>query len=81
MSGRSQFHYRYVVHLRLRSAVELVREGKLPLAEIAAATGFADQSQVPLGETGARRIDDPADNPAGGVGAAPRDWPRRHLGG
>ena len=59
MSGRSQFHfsrifrrevgvspYRYVVHLRLRRAVELVREGKLPLAEIAAATGFADQSHL-----------------------------------
>jgi len=59
MSGRSQFHfsrifrrevgvspYRYVVHLRLRRAVELVRDGKLPLAEIAAATGFADQSHL-----------------------------------
>lgn len=59
MCGRSQFHfsrifrrevgvspYRYVVHLRLRRAVELVRDGKLPLAQIAAATGFADQSHL-----------------------------------
>src|SRR5262249_9736670 len=59
MSGRSQFHfsrifrrevgvspYRYVVHLRLRPAVELVHAGKLPLAEIAAVTGFADQSHL-----------------------------------
>jgi len=59
LCGRSQFHfsrifrrevgvspYRYVVHLRLRRAVELVRDGKLPLAQIAAATGFADQSHL-----------------------------------
>jgi AraC family transcriptional regulator len=59
MCGRSQFHfsrifrrevgvspYRYIVHLRLRRAVELVRDGKLPLAEIAAVTGFADQSHL-----------------------------------
>jgi AraC family transcriptional regulator len=59
ISGRSQFHFsrifrrevgvsphRYVVHLRLRRAVELVRDGKLPLAEIAAVTGFADQSHL-----------------------------------
>ena len=59
MTGRSQFHfsraftrsvgvspYRYVVHLRLRRAVELVRERRLPLAEIAASTGFADQSHL-----------------------------------
>ena len=57
--GRSQFHfsrifrrevgvspYRYVVRLRLRRAVEFVRDGKLPLAQIAAATGFADQSHL-----------------------------------
>src|SRR5262249_45039505 len=59
MCGRSQFHfsrtfrrevgvspYRYVVHLRLRRAVELVRDGSLPLAQIAVATGFADQSHL-----------------------------------
>ena len=59
MSGRSQFHFsrifrrevgvsphRYIVHLRLRRAVELVRDGELPLAEIAAVTGFADQSHL-----------------------------------
>ncbi|MGY8664220.1 AraC family transcriptional regulator [Bradyrhizobium sp. UFLA05-109] len=59
MCSRSQFHfsrifrrevgvspYRYVVHLRLRRAVELVREGRLPLAQIAFATGFADQSHL-----------------------------------
>ncbi len=59
MAGRSQFHfsrifqravgispYQYVVHLRLRRAVELVREGRLRFAEIAAATGFADQSHL-----------------------------------
>ena len=59
MTGRSQFHfsraftrsvgvspYRYVVHLRLRRAVELVRERRLPLAEIAMSTGFADQSHL-----------------------------------
>jgi len=59
MTNRSQFHfsraftrsvgvspYRYVVHLRLRRAVEMVRNGKLSLAEIAAKTGFADQSHL-----------------------------------
>lgn len=59
MTGRSQFHfsraftqsvgvspYRYVVHLRLRRAVELVRERRLPLSEIAVSTGFADQSHL-----------------------------------
>jgi AraC family transcriptional regulator len=59
MSGRSQFHFsrifrrevggsphRYIVHLRLRRAVELVRDGKLQLAQIAAVTGFADQSHL-----------------------------------
>jgi AraC family transcriptional regulator len=59
MCCRSQFHfsrifrrevgvspYRYVVHLRLRRAVELVRDGKLPLAQIAVTTGFADQSHL-----------------------------------
>jgi AraC family transcriptional regulator len=59
MTKRSQFHfsrvfhrsvgvspYGYIVYLRLRSAVELIREGRLGLAEIAASTGFADQSHL-----------------------------------
>ena len=59
MTRRSQFHFsraftrsvgvsphRYVVHLRLQRAVEMVREGKFGLAEIAAKTGFADQSHL-----------------------------------
>jgi AraC family transcriptional regulator len=59
MTNRSQFHfsraftrsvgmspYRYVVHLRLRRAVEMVRDGKFSLAEIATKTGFADQSHL-----------------------------------
>ena len=59
MTHRSQFHFsraftrslgvsphRYVVHLRLRRAVEMVRDGKFGLAEIAAKTGFADQSHL-----------------------------------
>ena len=59
MTNRSQFHfsraftrsvgvspYRYVVHLRLQRAVEMIRHGKFGLAEIAAATGFADQSHL-----------------------------------
>ena len=59
MTNRSQFHFsraftrsvgvsphRYVVHLRLRRAVEMVRDGKFGLAEIAAKTGFADQSHL-----------------------------------
>ena len=59
IAGRSPFHftrvftrsvgmtpYRYVVHLRLRRALELMREGRHGLAEIAAATGFADQSHL-----------------------------------
>jgi len=57
MTNRSQFHfsraftrsvgvspYRYVVHLRLQRAVEMLRDGKYSLAAIAAKTGFADQS-------------------------------------
>lgn len=57
--GRSPFHFtrvfarsvgmtphRYVVHLRLLRAIELVREGRSGLAEIAARTGFADQSHL-----------------------------------
>ena len=59
IAGRSPFHftrmfarsvgmtpYRYVVHLRLQRAVELMRERRHGLAEIAAATGFADQSHL-----------------------------------
>jgi AraC family transcriptional regulator len=59
IAGRSPFHftrmfarsvgmtpYRYVVHLRLRRALELMRDGRHGLAEIAAATGFADQSHL-----------------------------------
>jgi AraC family transcriptional regulator len=59
MTNRSQFHfsrasarsvgvspYRYVVHLRLQRAVEMIREGKFSLAEIAVTTGFADQSRL-----------------------------------
>jgi len=34
------------VHLRLQRAIELVREGRSGLAEIAARTGFADQSHL-----------------------------------
>jgi AraC family transcriptional regulator len=59
MAGRSPFHFtrvfaqsvgltphRYIVHLRLQRAIELVREGRSGLADIAAATGFADQSHL-----------------------------------
>lgn len=59
MAGRSPFHFtrvftrsvgvsphRYVVHLRLQRAIELVRDGRSGLAEIAACTGFADQSHL-----------------------------------
>jgi AraC family transcriptional regulator len=38
--------HRYVVRLRVQRAVELVREGRSGLAEIAARTGFADQSHL-----------------------------------
>jgi AraC family transcriptional regulator len=59
IAGRSPFHFtrvftrsvgltphRYVVHLRLRRAIELAREGRSSLAEIAVQTGFADQSHL-----------------------------------
>ena len=59
IAGRSTFHftrvfarsvgmtpYRYVVHLRLQRALELMRDGRHGLADIAAATGFADQSHL-----------------------------------
>ena len=59
IAGRSPFHFtrvfsrtvgmtphRYVVHLRLRRALDMARAGHAGLAEIAAATGFADQSHL-----------------------------------
>jgi AraC family transcriptional regulator len=59
IDGRSPFHftrvfarsvgmtpYRYVVHLRLQRALEMMRDGRHGLANIAAATGFADQSHL-----------------------------------
>ena len=48
MFGRSvgMTPHRYVVRLRLQRAVDLVREGRHELAEIAARTGFADQSHL-----------------------------------
>jgi AraC family transcriptional regulator len=59
MAGRSPFHFsrmfsrsvgmtphRYIVHLRLRRAIELVRDGRSSLAQIAARTGFAQQGHL-----------------------------------
>jgi AraC family transcriptional regulator len=59
LAGRSAFHfsrvftrsvgmtpYRYVVHLRLQAAERHMREGRMGLAEIAADTGFSDQSHL-----------------------------------
>jgi AraC family transcriptional regulator len=59
LAGRSPFHFtrvftqsvgmsphRYVVHLRLERATKLLREGRSGLADIAASTGFADQSHL-----------------------------------
>jgi len=59
IAGRSPFHFtrvftrsvgmtphRYVVHLRLQRAIELLRDRRSSLAEIAARTGFADQSHL-----------------------------------
>lgn len=58
IAGRSPFHftrvfarsigltpYRYVVHLRLQAAIERIQRG-MSLAEVAADTGFADQSHL-----------------------------------
>jgi AraC family transcriptional regulator len=58
IAGRSTFHFtrifaqsvgvtphRYIVHLRRRAA-QLMHEGQMKLAEIAATTGFADQSHL-----------------------------------
>jgi AraC family transcriptional regulator len=38
--------HRYVVHRRLQRAVALIREGHVSMVEIAARTGFADQSHL-----------------------------------
>jgi AraC family transcriptional regulator len=59
LAGRSPFQFtrvfarsvgmtphRYIVHLRLQRAIELVRDGRSGLAEIATHTGFADQSHL-----------------------------------
>src|SRR5262245_2614525 len=59
IAGRSEFHFsraftrsvgvsphRYLVHLRLQRALEMVREGCAGFAQIAACTGFADQSHL-----------------------------------
>ena len=59
VAAQSRFHFsrvfaravgmsphRYVVQLRLERALALLREGRLPLSEIALATGFADQSHL-----------------------------------
>jgi len=59
LTGRSPFHFtrvfarsvgmtphRYVVHLRLQVAVARIREGRSGLADIAAETGFSDQSHL-----------------------------------
>lgn len=59
IAGRSPFHFsrvfvrsvgltphRYVVHLRLQCAIELIHAGRWSLAEVAARTGFADQSHL-----------------------------------
>jgi AraC family transcriptional regulator len=57
IAGRSPFHFsrvftrsvgvtphRYIVHLRVKSALELIRDGRHSLAEIAIQCGFSDQS-------------------------------------
>lgn len=59
IAGRSPFHFsrvftrcvgvsphRYIVHLRLQRAVELIRDERSSLADVAASTGFADQSHL-----------------------------------
>jgi AraC family transcriptional regulator len=59
MCGRSQFHfsrvfarsvgvspYQYVLHLRVKRAVQLICERRLALADIAYAVGFADQAHL-----------------------------------
>ena len=59
IAGRSPFHFsrvftrsvgvtphRYIVHLRLERAVELIRDGEFGLVDIALRTGFADQNHL-----------------------------------
>ena len=59
LAGRSAFHfsrvfsrsvgmtpYRYVIHHRLQAALALIRERRMTLAEVAADTGFSDQSHM-----------------------------------
>lgn len=59
LAGRSSFHFsrvftrsigttphRYIVHLRLQAAIEQIRRGRASLAEVAADTGFSDQSHL-----------------------------------
>ncbi|MEI9901132.1 MAG: AraC family transcriptional regulator [Hyphomicrobium sp.] len=59
IAGLSPFHFsrtfrrsvgvtphRYVMRTRLKRARELLREGRLSFAQIAAETGFADQSHL-----------------------------------
>jgi AraC family transcriptional regulator len=59
IADRSPFHFsrvfsrsvgmsphRYIVHLRLQRAIALIRDGQRGLAEIAATTGFSDQSHL-----------------------------------
>src|SRR5262249_46318645 len=59
IAGRSPFHFsrvftrfvgvtphRYIVHLRLQRAIELARGNQSRLADIAASTGFTDQSHL-----------------------------------
>src|SRR5262249_22924431 len=38
--------HRYIAHLRVQRAIELVRNGRSGLAEVAAGTGSADQSHL-----------------------------------
>jgi AraC family transcriptional regulator len=59
LAGRSPFHFtrvfahsvgmtphRYVVHLRLQVAIERIKAGQTRLADVAAETGFSDQSHL-----------------------------------
>jgi AraC family transcriptional regulator len=59
LAGQSAFHFsrvfarsvgmtphRYVVHLRLQAALRHIRNGQMSLADIAADTGFSDQSHL-----------------------------------
>jgi len=59
IAGRSPFYFtrmftrtvgiaphRYIVHLRLQRAIELIRNGQYGLAQVALSTGFADQSHL-----------------------------------